>query len=264
MKNRLLIFLTFIIPLFSCEKSSYLAENVSNYPTTIKKVEVDRLSSLRTNFAQKNIYLRTSLNEYGFCGFGEDLTTPPDPPVDTTVSKSEAIEIAREFIIKNSQFTGVKDLNDLEFKKVGEMHGFWDGNKGWHLLTASQRIDTIDVLSTSILINIRGRKVYYCVGNWFPEIYIPKKFNCNQTEARRLLINKTVTHYGWGGPNNVVITAESLQRSTTSLVVVPIEGKGQIELRLAWGINIPQPVYYIIYVDVINGEIIGQSPTIIS
>jgi hypothetical protein len=188
----------------------------------------------------------------------------PDPPVDTTTSRPEAIEIAKEFIIENSQYTGVKHINDLDFRRVEEMHGFWDGNTGWHLLTTSQKIDTIEVLSTSILINIRGKEVYYCIGNWFPDVYIPREFNITSDKAKRNLLNKTLTHYGWGGPYYVEITKESLQRSTTSLVVVPIEGKDQIELHLAWCINIPQPVYYIIYVDVMTGEIIGQYPTIIS
>ncbi|MDP4224328.1 MAG: hypothetical protein Q8868_13560 [Bacteroidota bacterium] len=263
MKNSLLIFLTFIVLLYSCEKSSYKVENDPKYPTIIKKVEADRLSSLRSEFAQQNEYLRTSLDKYAFCGLAEDLTMAPDPPVDTTTSRSEAIEIAKEFIVKNSKFIGVKEINNLQFRVVEIMSGFWDGNKVWHLRTSSQRFDTIEVLFTSILINIRGKEVYYCIGNWFPDIYIPKEFNCNSSKAKESLLNRTVTHYGWGGPSNAVITSESLQKSTTSLIVLPIEGENQIELHLAWCINIPQ-VYYIIYVDVMTGEVIGQEPTIIS
>lgn len=264
MKNSLLIFLTFIVLFYCCEKSSYLIENDPNYPTIIKKVEADRLSSLRSNFAQQNLYLRSSIGEYGFCDLAEDLTMAPDPPVDTTTSRPEAIEIAKEFIIENSKYTGVNEINKLEFRVVERMNGFWDGKKGWHLLTSSQKVDTIEVLFTSIMINIRGKEVYYCIGNWFPNIYIPKELNFTSEKAKRNLLNNILTHYGWGGPYNVEITTESLQRSTTSLVVVPIEGKDQLELHLAWCINIPQPVYYIIYVDVMTGEIIGKYPTIIS
>ncbi len=39
MKNYLLIPLTFIMLLYGCEKSGYLAENDPEYPTIIKKVE---------------------------------------------------------------------------------------------------------------------------------------------------------------------------------------------------------------------------------
>ena len=78
------------------------------------------------------------------------------------------------------------------------------------------------------------------------------------------MLNKTATHYGWGGPYNVVITSESLQGSTTKLYVLPIEIEDHTELHLTWCINIPAPVHFKIYVDVMTGEVIGEEPTIIS
>jgi hypothetical protein len=262
-KNNLLISLTITILIYSCEKSSYLAENDPNYPTIIEKVDAEKLSNLRTQFALQNIYPQTSLDEYGFCGIAEDNTMAPDPSIDTTVSRSEAIEIAEEFIFKNSQFTGVKDIIDLDFRKVEEMHGFWDGNKGWHLVTSNQRVDTMEVLSTSILINLRGREVIYCLGNWFPDIYIPKKFNVTVNEAKGSLLNRILVHYGWGGPTYVKITSESLRVSTIWLVVYPVEFDDHKEIRVAWKIYLPQ-VSYILYVDVMTGDVIGETPTIIA
>jgi hypothetical protein len=47
-------------------------------------------------------------------------------------------------------------------------------------------------------------------------------------------------------------------------MVVPIRTGETTELRLAWQVNIPSPVFYLIYVDAMTGQIIKQEPTIIS
>lgn len=263
MKNNLLISLTILILFYSCEKSSYLTENDPYYPTIIKRVDADQLSKLKSDFARQNIYLKTSLNEYGFCDYAEDYFEKPVPPIDTTVIKDEAINIAKKFIAENTKYSGVKQIKDLEFRKIEDMNGFWDGNKGWHLLTSNQRVDAMEVMSTSILINLRGKEVVYCLGNWFPDIYIPKKFNVTANEAKASLQGMMLVHYGWGGPIYVRVTAESLRESTIWLVVYPVEFDDHKEIRVAWEIYIPQ-VSYILYVDVITGEVIGETPTIIA
>jgi hypothetical protein len=260
MNKRFSILLPFTLLLFSCEESSYLTED---YPTIIEKINPDRLNTMRIEFARQNVYVETSLGDYGFCGFSDALIPSVIPSVDTTVSKSEAIEIAKEFISQNSRYTGVKDIDDINFSKVEEMRRSWDGNKCWHLVTINQRIDTVELLSSSILINIRGEEVTYCLGNWFPDIYIPKRFNITSEKATKLLLNRKVTHYTWGGSIEMVITSESLHGSTARLVIITIEREDRIEIHVAWKIYIPR-VSFILYVDVMTGEVIGEEPTIIS
>jgi hypothetical protein len=251
--------------LMSCEKSIYFVENDPNYPTIVDKKSPDQLDMMKLLFAQQNIYLKTSLDEYGFCGYSDSPLEALTPSIDTTVSESEAIEITKEFLTRNSEFTGIENAGSVVYRSVVMTHNrYWDGNRGWHLHTAYQLIDTIEVLNTFIHIDIRGNEVYYCVGNWYPEIYVPKEFNCDSKTAKELLLNKTVTHYGWGGPFNVVITSEAIQESTTRLYFLPIEIEDHTELHLTWCINIPAPVHFKIYVDVMTCEVIGEEPTIIS
>jgi hypothetical protein len=209
------------------------------------------------DFARQNIYMQTSLNEYGFCGYGDEFIDAIKPTVDTTLSTSESIEIAKQFIEHNSLFTGVKDINALSFRDAVET------NYGWNLHTTTQMVDTIEVLSTTIQIRIKGREVYNCTGNWFPDIYIPKEIKLTSGAAIPFLLNRTVTHYTWGGPVNIKITSESLQGSTARLVAVPIEKEDHLEICVAWKIYVPK-VDFILYVDAMTGEIIRQEPTVIS
>ena len=257
MSKRFILFLASVILLNSCEKSTYLVENDPLYPAIINKISPDHLNTLRMGFARQNIYLQTSLDEYGFCGYGDEVINAITPTVDTIVSASESIEIAKQFIERNSLYTGVKDITDLSFQKTVET------NNGWNLFTTTQIVDTIEVLSTTIYIRIKGREVYNCTGNWFPDIYIPKKINLTSVAATHFLLNRTVTHYTWGGPVNIKITSESLQGSTARFVVVPIEKEDHLEICVVWKIYVPK-VDFILYVDAMTGEIIGQEPTVIS
>jgi hypothetical protein len=265
MKKVLPIILFIAILLNNCEKSSYLIDDDPFYPTIIGKIDPYDLTEMRTEFSEKNIYLFSSLNEFGFCAPPEDYFTPMTPPGDTVSSQAEAIAIAKRFIAKNPQFTGVRDTADLRFTYFKRTTGHSDGSARWHLYSALQKKDTLDVLSTQIIITIRCREVYSCTGNWYPEVYVPGRINVTAGEARDILLDMKATHFNIAGnPYNVTITRESLSWSTAKLMVVPIQTGETTELRLAWQVNIPSPVFYLMYVDAMTGQIIKQEPTIIS
>ena len=153
---------------------------------------------------------------------------------------------------------------DLAFVDISTSTGF-GGSVGWHFKTANQKVDTIEVLNSMIFIHLTNGVVSSCYGNWFPEIFIPSKFNFNQTKAKESLEGKNVSHYNFGGQEYTVqISKTELDQSKIRLKILPVENVDRIELRVCWQVNIPGPVYYIIYVDVMTGAIIGKEPTIIS
>jgi Zn-dependent metalloprotease len=104
-----------------------------------------------------------------------------------------------------------------------------------------------------------------CYGNRYPHIYIPGKFTFSQQKAKERLVNRVVSHYTIAAQKyDVKISASDIDKSSTRLVVYPVTKEDRIELRVTWEINIPGPVFYKIYVDVMTGEIINEEPTIIS
>jgi hypothetical protein len=257
-----IIFLILILAV-SCEKP--LDYNIpENYPTTFKKLSSKNLSTMRASYAQKNQYMTTSLNDFGFCDWFGDLLSVGIPPPQNIITQSEATDIVRNFVSNNSTETAVKDPNDLNFYKVRNYTGS-DGAIRWHFISSNQKIDTVEVLNTKFLIYLTNNEVSLCVGNWFPDIFIPSEFNISQTKAKADLIGKVVTHHRFeGSPYTVTISEADLVGSITGLKVLPIENDNNIELRVCWQINIPGPVYFKIYVDVMTGKIVGQEPTIIS
>lgn len=260
MTRHLFKFLSVALLIVSCEK-----HNVDpNYPTTLKVVPSATLSQMRESFSSKNRYLVTSVNEFGFCDYLDDLLPVGTPPVHNALTESEAIEIVKNFASNNAFETGVKNLNDLTFSKKSTDTRY-GGAIGWHFKSSYQKVDTIEVLYSLILFHITNGEMTSVVGNWFPDIYIPKQFNIDQEKAKASLVGKVVSHSNFAGQAYyVTISKTDIDKSTPGLKIVPIKTDEKIELRVGWLINIPGPVYYKIYVDVMTGDIIGQEPTIIS
>lgn len=254
------ILLPFALLLGSCEKN----DSDSYYPTTLRVLPSETLSQMRSSFALKNQYLVSSLNEFGFCDYLEDPLTAESPPVRDLSTESEAIEIVKNFASKNKSETGVENPDDLTFSQISSDTGY-AGIVTWHLRTSHQKVDDIEVIYAGIVFHITSREVTGCVGNWYPDIYIPEKFNISQTKAKTDLIGKTVSHYTFGGDvYYVTISKTDIEMSTINLKILSVTSDDKIELRVTWLINFPNPVYYQIYVDVMTGEIIGEAPTIIS
>jgi len=265
MRKQLLIFLFFACALVSCDKMDLLYSDDPNYPTVIKKLSPSVVTDLKTTFAQKNIYFISSINEYGFCGLGELNDAQDSPPLLNPLTQGEAIEMAKKFVSQNPSITGVKNTADLKITMEYSDTGYWDNATYWHGHSADQFIDTIEILNSQIQFQIKNRELRSCIGNWYPDVYIPNKFNVSRDKAKSSLIDKIVWHSTIAGvPYSATITNASLAASTTRLVIFPNTFNNQIELRVTWQINIPGPVYYIIYVDVMTGELISEQPTIIS
>lgn len=262
MKN-ILILLVFVIGCISCEKDSYLI-NDNNYPTTIKQMGPGAISQLRSAYYLENKYIVTSLNNFGFCDFHDDNPPIESAPFTNTLTQQEASDIVENFIVHNKAQTGINSFDIVEFDNNTPRVHSPNGSFIWNFETKNQYVDTLEVLKTKIIFMLENNEIYWCVGNWYPEIYIPSEFNFSSNEAKAQLVDNVVTHVGMAGEHETTITQESLDKSKVRLVVNPIKTDTEIEVRIAWEINIPSPVYYVIYVDVMTGNIIEKKPTIIA
>lgn len=263
MKKYLSFIIWFSIILISCEKYDI----PTGYPTTYNKLNTNILTQRLNSFTNRNQYISSKINEFGFCGFSDtydDILIGGIPPYQGAFNKSEAIEIVNNFISNNETETGIGDPLTITFAQESTTTGF-DGAVGWFFKTNNQKVDTIEILNSMIVFHITNKEVTWCVGNWFPEINVPNEFNINQEKAKSLLNKKEVSHYTIAGEEyKVTISNIDLDLSKVNLKILPRETENKIELRVCWQINIPGPVYYKMYVDVITGEIIGGIPTIIS
>ena len=153
MKKQFLVLVLIAFTLISCNKSQLSYPGDSAYPTVVKKLSAATLSELRSSFAQKNTFLTSSLNEFGFCSFVENNSTTATPQILNMPSQSQAIEIVKTFVSQNSTSTGVKNATDLAFSDIFSSSSYWDGASCLVLKSSNQRIDTIEVINSQIIFN---------------------------------------------------------------------------------------------------------------
>jgi len=260
MAKKLSLLLTLVIFFAGCET----IDIDPDYPTTFERLPSSTLEQLRTEFAQNNVYLNSSLSDFGFCSRFDYDVSPIIPPVLDTLTENEAVDLVRAFVSLNPSATGVRNLSDFLIEKIWSRSGYYDGSISWIAKSSNQMVDTIEVLESQIHFNIKNRELVSVENNWFPDIYIPENFVFNQGRAKSKLEGKTVSHYTLSGDIfYLTISAEDLNSSIIKLVIMPVTTDEKIELRVTWQIWIDS-VAYIIYVDVMNGEILREEPTMIS
>jgi hypothetical protein len=211
----------------------------------------------------KNQYLHSSLNTFGFCDWNGDPLLRGTPPYKGDVSESEAITIIKEFVSKNSSETGISNLEYLDFSKPNKETGF-AGSILWYFHSQNQKVDNIEILNSSILFVLTNKCLTTCLGNWYPDVYIPNIYNYDQAKAKSILIGQQITYGSWSGAGtSKTITENDLSECSFIHKIIPIDFSDKIELRVCWKINAPK-LFYIFYVDVMTGEIISKGSTIVN
>ena len=228
------------------------------YPTTFYTLNPDTLSKRITAFTERNIYIVSSLDEFGFCSGGGLYSHPPQCG---NISREEAIEIAKNFISQNETETGIENPDDLIIVEATNME-LPNNNFRWYLQCSPQKIGSTEVIGAPVYITIINSEVIIFNGNWYPNIYIPSNLIIDQEMAKNLLVGRVVGCSGFdGSPYYTTISAESLNSATVRLTIYPLNSGDSIQLRVTWEIYV---LHHKVYVDAMTGEIVHDTCLIIS
>ena len=264
--KRLIIIIFLLSALLSgCEKITSPQQKSSKsgvYPSTYMKLDSTLIMQRRSDYLNKNQYLHSSLNTFGFCDWNGDPLLRGTPPYKGDVSESEARTIIKEFVSKNSSETGISNPEYLDFSKPEKDTGY-AGSILWYFHTQNQKVDNIEILNSSILFVLQNKYIATCLHNWYPEVYIPNNFNYDQAKAKSNLVGQQITYGNWSGAETTkTINENDLSGCSFDLKIWPIDFSDKIELHVCWKINSPA-LFYNFYVDVMTGEIIRKESTII-
>ncbi|MDP4238304.1 MAG: hypothetical protein Q8904_02395 [Bacteroidota bacterium] len=258
-----LVTMLFILFVQGCGQNELILNSDTRYPTTYKKQDATTLIQMRREFATANPFLTSSITDFGFCGFLDNLLPAPWPARIPDLTRSEAINATQSFIAQNSSFLGVKPSEKVTFSRV-DSFTVSDGSVKWHLSSNLQKQDTLEVYDTHLNFSLTNGKITSCEGNWYPAIYVPAKINVNKDRVKSILLNKVVYLSDIAGrPIPMTITAKSLETAAFSNMIYPLKTTAKIELHVVWVVSIPD-VFYVVYLDVMSGEIIGGFPTVYS
>jgi hypothetical protein len=186
------------------------------------------------------------------------------PPYQSDMTQQDAIETVKSFALLNPEETGIENPNELTFTWITSPPSSTSKDYLWILETSPQSIDMKEVVNSKIYFWVINSEVVQCLGNWYPQIYVPQNYLIDQEQAKLLLIGRIVSHLGFSGDEYYVkILSEYLSSSSAKLYIVPFIQNDRIEVRITWEIFVPHASYKL-YVDVMTGEIVYKEPTVIS
>lgn len=233
-----------------------------NYPTTIYKLSDAEYEKAYKEYIAKNPYITSDIDSFGFCSLTKNRSNIIYPPLKT-ITKEEAEKIIKDFITKNPKETGILDVNKVNLNFSNETFSY-DGSQLISFLSENQVVENLELFS-HVVFHVYNGQISFCRGNWYEKVYVPRSFSIDSIQAKLKLNNRTMVHYDIAGnPHYVKITSEYLEKSTSKLKIYPKKYANKIELRVVWEVNIPNPIFYKVYMDVMTSEIISEEPTIIS
>ena len=179
------LIILFLLSFTGCESLS-LEEKSEEYPVLIEKVDSEVLKSLNEQYHQNNNGLICSpLNEYALTGYSRALfPNDVNPCLSRTELKKEVqfdnsfLEAAKQSLLKNSEFTGVIEIEELVASEIIPLEGCTicegpDINNvplQWKLQFAAQKINGIEVSSTEIVVYLDANGVNRIWGNWYKPV----------------------------------------------------------------------------------------------
>jgi hypothetical protein len=264
---RQLIFVSALVVVSSCQKVIDLPAD-THYPTTFYQMSNSEYGTALAYYFGKNPDIVTGISRFGFClsiyGIDKDYYIPQ---INKNISLEEAISLAKAYISKNPKETGISDTSLITFQDPIHFWGY-DSASFWIMQTQTQVVDSMEIMYSNVTVSITNGIVVQCTGNWYPEIYIPSKFNISSEKALHDLVGKDCGHYGWAGPMPARVKQSDLGGSEISKLIYPFtngsiespQGNTKIELRIVYKINLPS-TGTIFYIDVMNGMLVAQETT---
>lgn len=217
------------------------------------------LRTLKRDFLVRNGYVSPDSNpgadELEFCApYGLlSVFAWTGSPSEAPDEKGAAIEIAKRFLVENSELTGVTREGDLIVTRTQVRE---DGTVV--VIFAPQTHKGLTVTGTEILVTVLGGKVSTSYLHWVPErvLELPERWIA-ENAARAAIISVNLKFRGNSGD---WFCAEILEKGlgAAELVVTPIEVPGEgLGIVLEWKISVSAGGLksWMVYVDAVTGAI---------
>lgn len=206
--------------------------------------------------------LSTSLDTFGFISTSSQIIPNPVLTNSGSVSEAEAKKIARKFIHRNAEFTGVTDTSLLIINRINGMTRYKQPDFcHWNVVFKNQLYNGLEVENTGIYLHLDSLGVYRAGGHWYPEIVVPGRDNLSYEMAKKQIAGLKLITYGWSGPiEHTINNSTDWQEDEIKKVIYPLVFEDRIELHVVWQLF---PAIWRVLVDTSTGEVVHSEPTVI-
>jgi hypothetical protein len=250
----------------------------SDYPTFFPVYEFSELQKITFEYQQANDnHICSTLNKFGFTGYSEIFFEDGESPcagreiVREEISDFDTlVTAAKTVLLKNQDYTGVTDTSELEVTDLLPISGCTicegpDYNNvpiELKITFAGQRVDSIQVIGTSITVFVDAEGVNRIWGNWYEDFEIPAFVNFGYEEVQAGLVGWQIDMRSYTGEEVIYRVEQQDVDIKPARVYLPYENESGMELtvRSCWAV----PVDYsgnnfegwIAYVDIEEGFLV--------
>ncbi len=274
-KKHFLVLIAICCLLANCESISD-PEIDEEYPVFIPTLERQTLEELNSRYHQENDNLICStLNEYGFTGFSRVLFPNDENPclsrdeVKIELQYSdEILQLAKNTVAKNAEYTGVTDPTSLKIKEMISLDGctICEGQDinnvplQWKFTFENQFVNGVPVENTSVVVYVDANGVNRIWGNWYPDIEDPGFVDVGSNAAKESVIGLKVRY---ANEQNQIFEQEIKSEHVIDEVELEynlIEKEGGAEIHKTWKISVLQEdtseIRWFVYISTVTGEIL--------
>jgi heat shock protein HslJ len=236
--------------------------DIADYPYIVKPLTQIQLSALRAEFASSNKNVCAQINDFGFTEFqsgcfGETVRRE-------ITDETSIVEIAKNWLVQNSKFTGIPKESDVVVDRVVKLEGCIKCEAanvdrkviGLRIDFRDQSHNGLPVEGdrSSLTVFAHANGISRIDGHWFPKITIPLQPKISESSAKNKLNGRIFTHSDVAGnPKNYRVEQKDLDNAAHTVVFVKKSSQG-LEFRLAWKIPVGQEFFWTAYIDALTGE----------
>ena len=200
---------------------------------------------------------QVNLDQFGLVRQANKVVVSPQPAPNAT-DQAATIEMAKNFIVENSKYTGVINKDALDVNRNPTIN-----RNRMTFSFKNQTYQGIVIENMNIYIVADNGGILKITGHWYPRINITTEPKINLDEVKKKIIGQETTVGEAGGlPEKVLFSGEAKNFESGELVILPVDDD---RLTLCWKIFYKQQrLPWIIYVDAISGDIIKIQPNFVT
>jgi hypothetical protein len=229
------------------------------YPSVLLPISPARVDSIQNAICSNDFY--SYIDEYGLFSFSRTLNRGYSNITD----KNIAIRLAKEALLKYSNYSNVNDTTQLELGEVIHYNSSPFHFTDWIISFKNQKYQGIEVLNTGIMVIVKDQ-VSQIIGHHFKDISLPSRGIKPKEESVELLIGTKLDAMCWTRIE-ITITPEMVLRNKIAENILWRKVDNNIEFRVTWYIPLTDSnddnISWNVWLDILSGEILLYNSTVI-
>lgn len=234
----------------------------ATYPATLRPLSQGELRERISQYHEANDHeICSTLNRFGLT-IADGCFAPDEVPEDS-LSREEAVTIAKRTLTRNERYTNVGSVDQLRVENMSDIsHPDEPGGKEWKVSFKDQVYEGKTVHDTGIFVWLTADGVYRIGGHWYQDIVFPDD-PISRSEALDAALGYEIVYSDWTGRDTITVSEDNRPPpDEVEMSILPHEVDDTVELRVVWQFTVADS-FFRLYVDGVEGEVLDHQQLVI-